>query len=229
MRPIDQELERLRDELAPDARSQVLQDVFVLLVLGHKRAGFFVDVGAANGLHLSNTYLLDRRFGWSGILVEPSRAWHTQLRENRPMAVLDVRAAWRESGKNLEFTQVADSNLSTLSSLVESDYHKETRQGSVVSCYNVETASLPRILDEHGAPDVVDYLSLDTEGSELDVLQGIPASDRRIFRVITCEHNHQEPRRALIRSLLAERGYRLAYPELSRWDDWFLHSSTPDP
>jgi FkbM family methyltransferase len=229
MRPIAPDLERLRDELAPDARSQVLQDVFVLLVLGLKKDGYFVDVGAADGINLSNTHLLERRFGWRGILVEPSRAWHDQLRENRPAAVLDVRAAWRESGATLEFTQVADSNLSTLSSLVESDYHRETRLNNIASRYIVETATLADMLAEHGAPDVVDYLSLDTEGSELDVLQGIPADSRRIFRVITCEHNHQEPRRTLIRSLLAERGYRLACPELSRFDDWFLHESTPDP
>lgn len=229
MMPTKRELEQLRGELAPDAHSQILQDVFVLLVLGRPRGGYFVDVGAADGVTFSNTHLLERRFGWHGILVEPSRVWHSRLRESRPAAALDTRAAWSESGLSLPFVEQADSNLSALESLVDSDDFAQTRREHVTARYDVETASLPRILLDRGAPDVIDYLSLDTEGSELEVLRGIPSGDRRIFRVITCEHNHQEPRRSLIRSLLEERGYRLACPELSQWDDWYLHSTTPDP
>ena len=51
------------------SKSQLKQDIFVLLETGFKRNGFFVEFGATNGIDLSNTYLLEKRFGWNGILA----------------------------------------------------------------------------------------------------------------------------------------------------------------
>lgn len=65
------------------SRSQIRQDLFVLSVLNFKKNGFFVDFGSTNGKSLSNTYLLEKEFGWQGILAEPARIWHKELRKNR--------------------------------------------------------------------------------------------------------------------------------------------------
>jgi hypothetical protein len=54
------------------SQSQYKQDIFVLTQLGFKRNGYFAEFGATNGLELSNSYLLERQFGWSGILAEPA-------------------------------------------------------------------------------------------------------------------------------------------------------------
>src|SRR6056297_216441 len=58
------------------SKSQLRQDLFVLSELGFKQHGFFVEFGATNGIDLSNTYLMEARFGWNGILAEPARLWH---------------------------------------------------------------------------------------------------------------------------------------------------------
>ena len=52
-------------------KSQIYQDIFVLYTLNWKRNGFFVEFGATNGFDLSNSYLLEKDFGWKGILCEP--------------------------------------------------------------------------------------------------------------------------------------------------------------
>ncbi len=56
-------------------KSQIHQDIFVLYTLSWKRNGFFVEFGATNGVFLSNTYLLEKNFGWKGILSEPNPHW----------------------------------------------------------------------------------------------------------------------------------------------------------
>ena len=53
-------------------KRQINQDIFVLYTLNWKRNGFFVEFGATNGIDLSNTYLLEKDFGWKGILSEPN-------------------------------------------------------------------------------------------------------------------------------------------------------------
>ena len=53
-------------------KSQINQDIFVLYTLDWKREGYFVEFGATNGIDLSNTYLLEKNFGWKGILSEPN-------------------------------------------------------------------------------------------------------------------------------------------------------------
>lgn len=52
--------------------SQLRQDLFVLNQLKFKKNAFFVEFGATNGINLSNTYLLEKKFNWNGILVEPA-------------------------------------------------------------------------------------------------------------------------------------------------------------
>ena len=61
-----------------DSKSQLRQDLFVLSETNFKRNGYFVEFGAASGFQLSNTYLLEQNFSWSGILAEPAKVWHSQ-------------------------------------------------------------------------------------------------------------------------------------------------------
>jgi len=79
---------------------------------------------------------------------------------------------------------------------------------------------LKDMLSKHNAPSIVDYLSIDTEGSEFDILSAFDFSTR--FNIITCEHNNssmQEP----IYKLLTSHGYKRIYPEISAWEDWYVH------
>jgi hypothetical protein len=56
-----------------EAKSQLGQDIFALDFADFKIGGTFLEIGAADGVTLSNTYLLEKRFGWTGVLCEPAR------------------------------------------------------------------------------------------------------------------------------------------------------------
>ena len=203
------------------SRAQLRQDLFVLSELQFKRNGFFVEVGATDGVSLSNTYLLEKGFGWRGILAEPCRAWHKKLLTNR-RASIETRCVWRESGSIMSFNEVEEfAELSTLSSFISVDFHERRRLGG--KTYDVETISLNDLLVRHNAPTHMDYLSIDTEGSELDILRHLNFEKYR-FNVITCEHN-LTPAREDLYELLTARGYVRKYEEVSKVDDWYVRAS----
>ena len=206
----------------PFSHAQLRQDLFVLAVLGFPKAGYFVEFGAADGIRFSNTYLLEKQFGWTGVLAEPAKVWSQALRTNRSCHI-DSRCVWSESGKHMSFLEAPEAELSTLEEFKSVDGHSDTRESGRV--YSVETISLEDLLDHYSAPKVIDYLSIDTEGSELPILESLDFNKYQ-FKVITCEHN-LTPAREDIRQLLESRGYRRVFTEVSRWDDWYVMSQIP--
>lgn len=202
----------------PASKSQIQQDIFVLSELGLKREGFFVEFGAADGLIMSNTHLLEKEFGWKGIVAEPARCWHRALKRNRGCAI-ETACVWRESNSTLSFREVPLKALSTIDSYSSSDMYADAREKG--KNYAVTTISLEDMLEKHNAPRVIDYLSIDTEGSEFDILDSFDFS-RYQFRVITCEHNFT-PRREKIFTLLAGKGFRRKFEEHSLGDDWYVN------
>ena len=89
--------------------------------------------------------------------------------------------------------------------------------------YAVETISLDDLLKKYNAPEIIDYLSIDTEGSELDILNNFDFNSYQ-FRVITCEHNYT-PARKKIYKLLKNKGYKRILSNISQVDDWYINSS----
>lgn len=204
-------------ELRERAKSQLQQDLFVLSELDFKERGYFVEFGATNGVDLSNTWILEKDFGWRGILAEPARCWHDELAINR-VAHVETRCVWRDSTSTLQFNETRDAVLSTVQEFSASDYHQKNREGGRL--YDVSTLSLIDMLDKYGAPHHVDYLSIDTEGSEYEILSHFDF-DKYEFGIITCEHNYT-PARKQIFDLLTGKGYRRKYLGLSQWDDWYV-------
>lgn len=199
------------------SKAQLRQDLFVLSELNFKRGGYFVEFGAADGLYLSNTYLLEKEFGWAGVLAEPAGKWHTALKKNRS-GIIDTRCVWSTSGVTLNFKEVDDAEYSTIDSFAESDSHlRKRRRGE---SYQVQTVSLNELLGDAGAPCDIDYLSIDTEGSEFEILSNFDF-ERYNVKVITCEHNFT-PMREKINALLTRHGYTRVYESLSRFDDWYV-------
>lgn len=215
-------LYELYKDLMAKSRSQLRQDLFVLTELGFKRDGYFVEFGGANGVDLSNSYLLEKEFGWQGIVAEPAHRWHAQLHKSRTCHI-EKDCVWRVSGDTLVFNETDIGELSTLDSFSDQDLHKETRkQGKT---YPVTTISLADMLEKYGAPRQIDYLSIDTEGSEYDILSHFDFSKYDI-RVITCEHNYT-PMRQKIHTLLSKAGYVRKLEQISQFDDWYVKSDHP--
>jgi len=202
-----------------NSKSQLRQDLLVLYLENFKRKGFFVEFGATNGIDLSNTYLLETEFGWDGILAEPAICWQHELKLNRK-AHIEERCVWSSSGRHIEFNETAIPALSTMSTHSYSDLHgADRRKGKK---YIVQTISINDLLKEFKAPRHIDYLSIDTEGSEFEILSSLDF-ERYSFGVITCEHNFT-PMREKIHALLKSHGYSRIFTEISEFDDWYISS-----
>jgi FkbM family methyltransferase len=189
--------------------SQFGQDHLVLELLGGLRGGFFLDTGAADGITVSNTLLLEKEFGWGGVCVEPDDRFFEALVRNRQCQCVHCCLHDREG--SVDFLEAG-----TLGGIFD-DYHPRLL-AHAVDAYRLplDEEGRPRTVQKHtrtlrsllrmaGAPRVIDYWSLDTEGSELKLLQSFPF-DEHVFNVLTVEHNHM-PVRAEIRAFLAQRGY----------------------
>lgn len=200
----------------PRSVAQLLQDLWVAYELGEQRDGYFVEFGAWDGAHHSNTLYLERELGWTGILAEPMRLAHTRLKARR--AIVDRRCVWVESGKTLLFNECDPPVHSTIDVYSYEDMHAESRRSG--TRYEVETVSLNDLLTQHGAPRRIDYLSVDTEGSELDILRAFDFGAWDV-RLISVEHNYTDRRQGLF-ELLTSKGFVRKFEALSRADDWYV-------
>lgn len=202
------------------SRAQILQDLWVCYELGEKNGGFFVEFGATNGIKNSNTWLLEKDLGWRGILAEPNPIWHSDLFRSRS-AFIDTRCVSSDSGKLVPFlaTDDVDPELSGIASFSNADHFAAVRsKGKVIE---LETISLDDLLDKYSAPQEIDYLSIDTEGSELEILSSY--SFRHSFKLISVENNRLNEKS--VDDLLRSRGYIRVFRRFSQWDSWFVASS----
>jgi FkbM family methyltransferase len=201
-----------------ESKSQLRQDLLVLAILNFKKGGFYVEFGATDGKSLSNTYILEKIYGWKGILAEPAGIWQRELIGNRPNATLVNEAVWSETGLQLIFKETARAEYSTLKRFSGKDHHASIRKQGLE--YKVSTISLNDLLKRAHVPRDLDYLSIDTEGSEFEILRTFDFESYR-FSVITCEHNFGKDRSKIF-DLLILNGYKRIFPDVSRFDDWYV-------
>jgi FkbM family methyltransferase len=203
-----------------NSKAQSFQDLFVLYSLDEKKNGFFVEFGSTNGVAISNTFLLENEYQWRGILAEPARCWQDLLKANRNCHI-DHRCVWKASGLSLEFNEVNDPELSTINQFSNFDNRFEARkQGKK---YLVDTISLSDLLDFHDAPRSIDFLSIDTEGSEYEILSAFDF-DKYDIGIITVEHNYTVMRQKIY-DLLTSKGYARKFDKISQQDDWYVRET----
>jgi FkbM family methyltransferase len=198
--------------------SQFDQDEFVLSKI--HQPGYFVEAGAADGVMYSNTVRL-AECGWTGVLIEPHVGLFEELCRNRPESkcfscVLDsvekevdfwVRGGYISGTVAPETDQALPRNSQRL---------RKARQKQQVK--RLPTQPLDAVLDVVGAPRVIDYLSLDTEGSEYRILKNFPFA-RYTFKLAGIERPKLE-----LRALLASNGYRVIRED-PNYDVFFAHAS----
>ena len=212
------ELETKKRWVKKFSKSQRGQDWFVMQLF-RKKNGFFVEFGAVNGILNSNTYSLEKIFGWRGILAEPAKKYSSSLMQNRSCSI-DFDCVYNNTGQKVEFVETrnwADGN--TIKNFLDVD--GKTRVAERV--YEVKTISLADLLLKYSAPRYIDFLSIDTEGSEFEILEAFEFSAFS-FGAICIEHNDVEYKRRAIQQILTDNGYaRLDLPrDMCGVDDWYL-------
>lgn len=179
--------------------SQAGQSAWVHDLIGD--TGYFVDIGAHDGIVHSNTYGLEQ-LGWDGLCVEPDAACDDLVRS---------RSCW--AYRMAISDHVGDVTIYP--------------SGQVVPC-NTLTATLERF----DAPLVVDYLSIDVEGHELEVLAGMDF-DRWKVRVATIEHNTYcdgPARKEAIAAIMTGHGFEcyandIVAPGYGEYESWWINGN----
>lgn len=199
--------------------AQLNQDVVALIVSGFALEGRFVEVGALDGQIMSNTVQLERDFDWTGILVECNPLVLPSLRRGRS-SFIETRCAWSTSGDKISFLCTQQPELSTVPDFVNGDAHGLARKEHVE--VEVDTIRLTEVFAAYGPQTHYDFLSIDTEGSEMHVLSGIDFGVYT-FSFICVETANSIDRCRAVDEHLAPYGYSRVCTRLSAWDSWYIH------
>lgn len=190
--------------------SQAGQDYWVYgEVFNEKRNGFFVDIGAHDGVYLSNTLLLEKRFGWTGVCIEGNPDTFQELQRNRLVRCINICVDRTEG-------TVRFAKRGVLGGIVAGDC--DNTDLSNEECTEVTAKPLAEILKIAGAPHVIDYMSIDIEGAEDRALLEFPF-DVYKFCCLTIERPSCK-----LRERFKDFGYVLV-KELPGLDCFYLHES----
>ena len=175
-----------------------------------KKDGFFLEIGADDGIRFSNCNFFEETLGWNGIAVEARDNAFEDLKKNRncicEKAILsdveEVTDFQSISGYGLGLSGIISKydprHLEVINKGVQ---HKDNKGHEIIQ---VETTLLSKLLEKHNVTKI-DFLSIDTEGSELAILKTIDFN--KIFiDVITIEDNYNNPE---LLDFFKKRNYRL--------------------
>ena len=206
------------------SNSQLFQDLFVLYFLGMKREGKYLEFGASNGIELSNSFLLEKAYGWKGVLAEPSPQWQSQLKANRPKSQILNECIYSETGKIINFFVSKLGVLSTINEFRDSDIESmpdnaksRNNDGYIVK---VPTISLDDVFIKYFNGERIDYMSVDTEGSEFLILSNFNF-DKYGPKIVTVEHNFTSSEKKLD-ILFEENNYKRIFAEYTQFDAWYV-------
>jgi FkbM family methyltransferase len=191
--------------------AQRYEDFHLWRCFGEQESGFYIDVGAGHPVYDNVSFLFYLK-GWRGISVEPNPALAALERAVRPRDVLYEGLAGAEPGEATLYLQPHFHGLSTTIEQHARTAEKELGQSPQPLVRPV--ATLAALCAQH-APASIDFLKIDVEGAEMDVLRGFDF-DRFRPKVITLEAYKpitMEPAYAEWEPLLAGHGYTTA------WDD----------
>lgn len=161
--------------------------------------GFFVELGANEGIVQSNTYYYEKQRNWQGILIEPSSNKYLECKKNRANRNHVYCAACVSFDFKDEFVKMAYSDYMTAPINLESDlenplsHAKNGEQylennGSVF-IFGAQAVTLNSLFIKSSAPALMDFLSLDVEGAEIEVLKGINHNQFRFkYMLVECRN-----------------------------------------
>lgn len=198
--------------------SQLNQDVFALLVNRFKR-GYFVEIGANDGYTLSNTVYLEEHFGWDGLLVEANGQYLESLASRKAKSVI---AAVVEKEGQYEFN---NSGLyGGIVALLDKTHENKTGGSGSITVWGT---TLQSILEENGAPEVIDFISIDVEGAEVPIVEQMCRLRNHRFACGCIEYNSRQDDYERMVRLLTGSGYKIAWEGQTLQDLFFFDERRP--
>lgn len=187
-------------------KSQFGQDKYIIENIFDKMTyGYFIDIGAGDGVTISNTYVMEKNLKWDGICIEPSSISFPSLIKNR-MCKCDDTLVYNRSGTE-KYYEIK--NTGYFNEYFSSVY-KPSEHFNDYNLLDKKCDTLYNILNRLKSATMIHYLSIDTEGSEYDILKKFFEDEyitdtktwkRRILS-ISIEHNFNESYRSEIKDLM---------------------------
>lgn len=171
--------------------SQYGQDTYILTHFFPDRYnGVFIEFGADDGYRLSNTYVLEKYRGWTGLCIEPLPHRFELLKKNRSCVCIHGCVAPQEGQVTFRVVEGEGELLSG----IENEYDPRHRARIAQEAQSwrfieVPTYRLSRLMKDHNITSV-DFLSIDTEGGELGIIQSLSDEELSHIDVICIEDNY---------------------------------------
>ena len=184
--------------------------------------GFFIDIGAHNGVEINNTLFFENNCNWKGINIEPLSDEYEKLLENRPNCI-NINCAISENEGSAKFLSSSIDNGSVGQNMLSGlkDHYDERhyrrlskeikKHGGNIKVINVETKRLETICDLHNIKHV-NYLSIDVEGAEFSVIKSI-VFDKVFIDVIGFENNYPDSSIKIV-EYLQEKDFKIIHTGL---------------
>lgn len=189
--------------------SQIKQDqILNEKIFKNNKNGFYVDVGANHPTRHSNTYFFEKHLEWKGICIEPQEEMQKLLKEQRN-CILITNGVYNKKTE-LEFCTTV-TGLCGLVETYEPEHiqriNRESKQNNINNqITKIKVDTLENIFDKHNVK-IIDYMSMDIEGSELEALQGINFNKVKI-NVIDIEDNYPKSKKSkLVHELLIKNNF----------------------
>jgi FkbM family methyltransferase len=183
--------------------SESFQDIIAWLYHKRKDKGFYIDIGACDGLSGSNTYIFEQ-IGWEGLCIEPQPDVFNRLKKHRKCDCYNV--AISDKGKETEnFYQVEGGDaLGRIAEGISDTQKKWMKETGKLKEIKVRTSTFSEIMNNYSDINHIDFMSIDVEGYEMEVLKTIDFK-KWTFGLITIEASHPDR----IRQLLYENNYKV--------------------
>jgi FkbM family methyltransferase len=133
------------------------------VIFSGKKDGYFVEVGALDGMIMSQSYLFEKILNWKGIVVEPNPVWKDALFLHRECNISTEAISDKQGVSTFECREIPA--FSGLKSSVN-----DARMSDIINEFDVKTITLCDLFDKFNAPEEIDWVSIDTEGAELVIL-----------------------------------------------------------
>jgi FkbM family methyltransferase len=192
--------------------SQYKQDLFLDKVIFNKKSkGFFIDIGAHDGFTFSNSFFFEKVRNWKGVCFEPNPFVYKKLIEERSAYCYNTCIG--DNNEIVEFTQIK--GYSEMLSGITSKYHSEhldrikkevDEKGGEIDIIKVEMTTLQSIKEIKSNKNI-DFISIDTEGNELDIINSIDFVKFNI-KCIVVENNYNNKK---IEEKLIRNNFKLLY------------------
>lgn len=197
--------------------SQLGQDCLVDTISNNKQNGFYIEIGVGNGKELSNTYFFEKFRNWDGILCEPAKQFQAVIKKNRSGLLID-KAIYNKTGSKFEFSESDNGEFSSISKHLSDDVVFNQN----INKYFVETLTFNDLYLSLNKTLIIDYLSVDTEGSEYEILETI---DFNLIQIncISVEHNYDLEKYLKISTLLKKNNFEEICKDLLMWDALFVN------